>query len=306
MRILIFALAFFTAGIILVLRLTPQDIAAAFKGTGRSPDMKRLVKAARGRRKKRGAAKLAADTRATLQAMGREGTFRGLCIVSAALTAGGFLLAVFFNNFFLAPVLALCAALAPFHYVRFLGGRFNREVTAELETALSIITTGYMRAGNTFINSVEENLPYINQPVRQVFAEFLGKTRMLSSNTAEALGEMKEGIGNVVFHEWVDAVEAALGNQNLKPTLPPIVAKLSDIRVVSAELELMVYPAMQELLTMLLLLFGTVPVLWLINKDWYNILVHTQLGKGLTAVMVGAAFIAVTGAVKHMKPLDYR
>lgn len=53
---------------------------------------------------------------------------------------------------------------------------------------------------------------------------------------------------NAVFHEWVDAVVACQEDYNLKNTLPSIVSKLSDMRVVSSELDLLIYEPVKNTL----------------------------------------------------------
>ena len=45
-------------------------------------------------------------------------------------------------------------------------------MAAELETALSVITTAYLRTEN-FQQAVEENVRYLHPPVQEVFQHFL-------------------------------------------------------------------------------------------------------------------------------------
>ena len=154
------------------------------------------------------------------------------------------------KNGYLVPVLAAGLALLPFYYVKLTAGRHKKQINTELETALSIITTSYLRGKNTIIRAIEENQPYLNPPVAEVFRNFLLQAKLINSNTKEALEGLKVGIDNSVFHEWVDAVIACQDDYNLKTILPPIVAKLSDMRVVSAELDLLLFEPVKEYITM--------------------------------------------------------
>jgi hypothetical protein len=53
--------------------------------------------------------------------------------------------------------------------------------------------------------------------------------------------ELRGSNDNEVFREWCDAVMACQYDRGLKTTLTPIVAKLSDMRIVNGELESLVF-----------------------------------------------------------------
>lgn len=218
----------------------------------------------------------------------------------------GVLVALTMKNGYLVPVLASGLALLPFYYVKFTAGRFRRQVSTELETALSMVTTSYLRGRNTILRAIEENQPYLNPPVAEVFRSFLLQTKLINSNLKEALEQMKQGVDNAVFHEWVDAVIACQDDHNLKSTLPPIVAKLSDMRVVSAELDLLLAQPIREYITMVVLLFGSIPLLYFLNAEWYNTLMHTEFGRVLLAICGTVVFLSVAGVAKHTRPIEYK
>ena len=52
---------------------------------------------------------------------------------------------------------------------------------------------------------------------------------------------MKPKLDNYVFREWVDAAIACQDDKSLKSTLTPIIGKLSDMRIVAAELDYLLY-----------------------------------------------------------------
>ena len=81
----------------------------------------------------------------------------------------------------------------------------QKNIAAELETALSIITTAYLR-NEDIQTAVEENLDYLNPPVRSVFAEFLTRIKLVDPDVDAALQDMGTKIDNAVFREWVAAL----------------------------------------------------------------------------------------------------
>ena len=94
----------------------------------------------------------------------------------------------------------------PFWYIRLTASHFKKDVSSELETALSIITTAYLRSED-ILTSVEENLEYLNPPVKTVFADFVSRIRLIDPDLEAALEELKGKIENDVFMEWVDALK---------------------------------------------------------------------------------------------------
>lgn len=268
--------------------------------------MKSRIEESRKNKKAKGLKLLFLETKEILRVTGKKGLFSALCVLSMILFVVGVFMAMTMKNTYLIPVLAVGFALLPFYYVKFTAGRHKRQINMELETALSIITTSYLRGKNTIIRAIEENQPYLNPPVAEVFRNFLLQVKLINSNLKEALDQMKLGVDNTVFHEWVDAVIACQDDYNLKSTLPPIVAKLSDMRVVSTELDLLLTEPVKEYITMVVLLLGSIPLMYFLNASWYETLMFTEFGKILLAICGVVIFISVAAVVKHTRPIEYK
>ena len=292
----------------LILRLSPfsflEGLAAFFMPENQS--LKSRSRQTRKSKQPRGLKRLFIETKEILRVTGKSGMFSMLCILSLLLFVVGVLMALTMRNTYMVPVLAAGFALLPFYYVKFTAGRHKKQVNTELETALSIITTSYLRGKNTIIRAIEENQPYLNPPVAEVFRNFLLQAKLINSNLKDALEQMKPGIDNGVFHEWVDAVIACQDDYNLKSTLPPIVAKLSDMRVVSAELDLLLMEPVKEYITMMVLLLGCIPLMYFLNKEWYHTLMFTEFGKILLAICGGVIFVSIAAVAKHTRPIEYK
>jgi len=268
--------------------------------------MKSRIEKSRKYKQPKGLKLLFLETKEILRITGKSGLFAALCILSLILFVVGAMISLTMKNSYLVPVMAAGLALLPFYYVKLTAGRHKRQINTELETALSIITTSYLRGKNTIIRAIEENQPYLNPPVAEVFRNFLLQAKLINSNTKEALAGLKTGIDNAVFHEWVDEVIACQDDYNLKTTLPPIVAKLSDMRVVSAELDLLLFEPVKEYITMVVLLLGSIPLMYFLNKDWYHTLMFTEFGKVLLAICAGVIFLSVAAVAKHTRPIEYK
>ena len=86
----------------------------------------------------------------------------------------------------------------------------------------------------------------------------------------------------------------------------PVVNKLTDVRIVNGEMKSILASARGEYLTMVGMVLVNIPMLYLINRDWYAALMHTTPGKLVLAVC--GAVILVTGIclLKFVRPVTYR
>lgn len=245
------------------------------------------------------------EVQGILAATDSEDMFPALCTVSQLLFAAGAALSIVIGNFFLVPVAAAGFMFLPFWYIKLTASHFKRDVSAERETALSIITTAYLRSED-ILTSVEENLEYLNPPVKNVFQDFVSRIRLIDPDLEEALESLKGKISNDVFEEWVDALKGCLYDRSLKTTLTPVVAKLSDMRIVNAELEYLVYEPRKEFITMVVLVVGNIPLLYFLNQSWYDTLMHTMPGQVMLCITGIVIFVSVAHVVKLTKPIEYR
>lgn len=245
------------------------------------------------------------ETQAILEMTGRSHRFSFVCAVSLGMFCFGGSIAILLGNFFLAPVLAIGFLFLPFWYIKLTASHYKRDVSAELETALSIITTAYLRTED-MITAVEENIAYLNPPVSRVFEEFLMQVRFVNPDVELAIHTMKGNIDNEVFREWCDAVSDCQRDRSLKTTLTPIVAKLSDMRNVNAELEYRIAEPRKEFLIMVIFVIGNIPLLYLLNKDWYDVLMHTSLGQIILSITAMVIFLSAGFVVKLTRPIEYR
>lgn len=245
------------------------------------------------------------EVQAILKLTGRESWFSMVCALSLLLFVIGSSIAILLGNLFALPVLGIGFMMLPFWYIRLTQSHFKKDIAAELETALSIITTSYLR-NEDLLTAIEENVDYLNPPVLSVFKAFLYRIKMVDPDVLAGLKEMKQQIDNAVFREWCEAMIGCQFDRSLKTTLTPIVTKLSDMRVVNGELENMVFEPRKEFITMQILVIGNIPLLYFLNNDWYHTLMHTPLGQLILAVCFAAVFISGAFVIKLTQPIEYR
>lgn len=271
----IIALGFYILGIIFLLKLTPEQIAKDIDELMYAPKtLKYSIEVAKGERKISKLQKIFADVKMSLKITKREDEFSKVCVATFILFFMGIVLSITIDNLLLLPILSTVMAALPYLYLRRIVKDFNKRIKDELETALSIITSSYIRTED-IVTSINENIPNIKQPVKEVFKEFLGQTMLINSNIVLALEMLKNKIDNGVFHEWCDTVIACQQDRTLKDTLQTIADKFTDIRIVNAKLENLVMNPRKDYYSVLALTFLNFPLIWLLNKDWFAILTDT-------------------------------
>ena len=240
-----------------------------------------------------------------LKMTGREDKIPVVFIICGVFAISGAVLAALFDNAYMISPLAIGMMFIPVWYIKLTASHYKKDVSEELETALSIITTAYIR-NEDIVTAVEENISYLNAPIKDVFTDFLVQLKLIDSDTDKAILSLKEKIDNDVFHEWCDALLLCQQDRGLKTTLSPIVAKLSDIRVVNSELELMLAEPRKDFIIMAILVAANIPIMYFLNKDWYNVLMHTAVGKMVLALDISAIFISSAFVVKLTRPIEFR
>jgi len=256
-------------------------------------------------KKKHGIYRKLLNMKNALAVAGKSKQFAIVCCASVILFAGGILLSFLLGNVFLMPVISIALALVPFFYTTSTLSYYEKHTKEELETALSIITTSYVR-NDDIVSAVRENIKYIKPPLKNVFMAFEGEATAISSNVKHALYTLKDKVDEEIFREWCDTLIQCQDDRTLKDTLLPIVGKMTDVRIVNSELKTMLASARNEYWVMVALVIGNVPLLYLLNKDWFHTLLYTTAGKATCGVCGLVILITALLMMKYTKPVEYK
>ncbi len=240
-----------------------------------------------------------------LKATGRESRFEAVKTFAVIGFAVGCLLALLMGNAFLVPVLGLACAYVPVFYVRSTAGTYKKQLNAELETALSIITTSYLRTEDILL-SVRENIEFINPPVKVHFEEFLTESELINANTVSALNRLKLKIPNAIFHEWVNTLIRCQSDRTMKNTLLTTIQKFSDVRAVQSELDSSIASVKREAFMMMGLVVLNVPLLYVINRAWFETLIYTMQGKITLAICAAVVLFSFLRIMKLSELIEYK
>lgn len=239
-----------------------------------------------------------------LEGMGRANQFTVIKQVSLLLFAVGAVLALLLGNIYMVPILGIGFSLIPVWYLRSTASSYKKHLNEELEMSISIITTSYLRTED-LIRSIKENLPHIGEPVHAIFEAFVYEAELINANTTSAINSMKMKVPNRVFHEWCNILIQCQSDRSMKNMLPTIAQKFSDVRIVQSELDAMMQGPRKEAITMVFLVLANIPLLYVLNKDWFHTLIFTTPGKIALAICGAIILYSVSKIMQLSKPIEY-
>lgn len=170
-------------GAVLLLKLTPERITGdLMRFVSPKQTLRDKVLTRKGKKKSR---KITVELRRikdALEQTGKGNQFAVACAASLLLMIVGCVIAIMIDNPFLVPVFAIAFAMIPFIYAKRTVAYYDNHVKEELETALSIITTSYVRTDDTLMRLVyekyaskqkkdEDEIPPSSISVEQVLSE---------------------------------------------------------------------------------------------------------------------------------------
>lgn len=293
-------------GAVLLLKLTPERITGdLMRLVSPKQTLRDKVLTRKGKKKSR---KITVELRRikdALEQTGKGNQFAVACAASLLLMIVGCVIAMMIDNPFLVPVFAIAFAMIPFIYAKRTVAYYDNHVKEELETALSIITTSYVRTDD-IVSAVKENIQYLKPPVKDIFAGFVAENMMISSDVKQSIRHLKEKVNNSIFAEWCETMVACQDDRTLKDTLMPIVTKLTDVRIVNNEIKGMLSSARIEYYMMTGMVVGNIPLLYFLNKDWFNALMFTTLGKLVLAICGLVIIVTAVLMLRFTKQIEYR
>ena len=293
-------------GAVLLLKLTPERITGdLMRFVSPKQTLRDKVLTRKGKKKSR---KITVELRRikdALEQTGKGNQFAVACAASLLLMIVGCVIAIMIDNPFLVPVFAIAFAMIPFVYAKRTVAYYDNHVKEELETALSIITTSYVRTDD-IVSAVKENIQYLKPPVKDIFAGFVAENMMISSDVKQSIRHLKEKVNNSIFAEWCETLNACQDDRTLKDTLMPIVTKLTDVRIVNNEIKGMLSSARIEYYMMTGMVVGNIPLLYFLNKDWFNALMFTTLGKLVLAICGLVIIVTAVLMLRFTKQIEYR
>lgn len=239
-----------------------------------------------------------------LRLLGAKNPENLLAAVSFGLITVGVVVGNAFNNILLCFIFGILGLVLPFFVIRFVWSLWEQKMSESLEVALSRITSSYMRPGMNFEDALKENMNALSDYVRPIFETILLQTTYVDADIDKALRDSKLAIHNPIYKEWVNAVIRCQSNQTLKPTLPRIVNKFTDQRIIIGEAKVLMQDYRRNFFIMFAATALSPAILYFIRREWFSLLITSTIGQILLSVLVICLIITLFIGLPALNP-DY-
>ena len=309
-KVLIFILSI--TGLYIKFNITPKswilDIYNNFRIlSGKHKDnLRERIKKSKKEKKESYIERLINETKEIMVNNGTIGSFNKLILTSIICCVIGIIISLLLDNIFILPVITVMLGLIPFYSIKIQNMVYKEEVKKELETALSNITSSYMRYNTTFLDAVKENVDNIKNPLKATFQKYIITCEHINSNNKENLEQLKKAVNDDTYREWIDGVIASEEDYNLKATLPNITNKFSDMRIINNELSTKMFEPLKDYVYMVILVIISVPLFFLFNKEAVIDYLNLPLGKIEMTVIFIIIIIVSSKVAKELRPAEYR
>ena len=82
--------------------------------------------------------------------------------------------------------------------------------------------------------------------------------------------------------------------------------KFSDQRIIQSELEAIINEPKKEAVTMMFLVIGNIPLLYVLNHSWFETLMFSTPGKVTLAICCSIVLFSFTRIMQLSKPIEYK
>lgn len=239
----------------------------------------------------------------SMEATGKGKYFPILITASGLLAVIGIAVAALVDNLFLAPTLAVIMGMIPLFYAEKVIRDYEKAVGEEMETALSVITNAYLRQED-ITTAIRETIKYIKPPLRKLFERYLAESAVNPAKK-DTLYSLREQLDDQIWYEWVTTLIQCQSDRNLKNNLQPIVAKLTDTRLVNDQVASVIASAKAEFFVIMAFVFSVFPMIRSMSPEAYQILAYTTAGKLVTGVVVAVVFITFLIMRRVTRPVSF-
>lgn len=240
---------------------------------------------------------------ALLRESGREGDFESLITKSIFLSIAGLVIGgLTLKNVAALPFVAALSFLIPVWNAKIYSIKYDKHISLQLESALALITSSYMRSSN-IVTAVKENLSYLDPLIREVFENFLAESN-INANIETCIQNMSRRINHPIFSEWCASLIKAYNNSALKEDMIAIVSRLSSIRIIQDNLETETHEILTQYILMLFILVLTLPLIYLVNHTWFLYFFTHPLGKFAVAFGLFALIYGIISIIRCSAPVN--
>lgn len=246
--------------------------------------------------------KFKAEAEDALKLSNTKMTWEQFEIILVLFAAMGVVIGIFLHNIILSCIMGAMMAYVPLIILKVKQYKYSIYLNEQLQSALNTVTTAYLK--NDDINiAVKKNLHRIDEPLNNVFREFVASNTFINSDIVRNIKFMRDRVDNHFFHEWCDSLILCQNDRNVKYVLPTIIEEMSDVKNMQEEANTMMFQIYKEFGLVAGVVAANIPFMKLLNSDWFTYLTQTLPGRIIVVITCIVIFVSLMYVVKVNKPL---
>lgn len=242
------------------------------------------------------------ESMANTIAVSKHLTWKSFVDLLAVLAGVGLFLGFSIDNIPLGLVLMVILPMTFSKWQKVRGNSYTRYLDNQVEDALAVITNHYAQSENLLI-AVESSLERLENPLLGILTVFANDLR-LGTNSVESLYVLRGKVNNRYWREWIDIMIRCQDDRQCKPLLLPVIHKMSNVRKAQAKLDTQMKAIWSQHIMITIMVFAVIPILRVMDINWYNSLMFTPIGKGILIFSVLDVFLATLYVIRVNKPVS--
>ena len=247
-------------------------------------------------------ARFQASMRIAFEQAGLRLTWERYAAICAVSSVAGALLGAVFNNLPLAAVLAAAFPMTFTQYIKIRSLGYRSFLQMQIEASLGIITNAYIQCED-IRTALEESLERMEMPLKAILSDCANEI-FIGAYAVDAIAHMRAKVDNRFWKEWCDTLIQCQADRSLMVLLPPNIQQLAAVRQIQAEVDAQTAEIWRNHMVMCLIAVGAVPLVRLLNYDWYVLLTTSTAGKIAIALCYAIVFAATVVAARINKPIS--
>lgn len=308
--LVLFLIAVLAVGICLLLNIRIVDIVDFSRQQRQAIRRKRTLKStaeAYGNKQKKHRFFVAAEiasARELLKETKKEKGYTRMIASCVVLSIVGILAAVFLlKNMIAVPVLGIVGMLIPIWQQKLYRNKYEKYVDVQLESAVSLVTTSYIR-GNNIIEAVKENISSFDDIIKEPFERFVAETA-INPDITDCIKNLQASFKNSIFYEWCDVLIKTYENSEVKENLVAVAKKFSTVRIIQSELDAETANTLSDYIILILTVIAIYPLVWLVNKTWFAMYLNTVAGHVCVVISCVVVVYAVAKVISLLRPVKF-
>lgn len=207
-----------------------------------------------------------------------------------------------FDNPLLSVFMAVSLPMLPYRLLLLKGVAYRRQLHAQVEDALGMITATYMQSEDIY-KAVSAHVPVLESPLKDLFSDFVNQV-YVGTSMVQALSHIRGRVNNRFWHDWVDCLIQCQDDRDMKVLLPSIVDELAGMRRVQASLDTLMIAIWRDHILVSVMVGSSIPLMRLMSEDWYAYLTGTFFGRVVVCLTFASIFFATLYVMRINKPLS--